>query len=203
MFFTQWISDFFSSNLRRVLQDAFLGKKWQRVLMGILIWFFMFSCLKYVNSETAAEKCCNIPVGMLLISSSSTSSYMHLLLQNGDLLLMSLPKTLNKKTKKKKASKNTSHIKFKTKGNKLSVGRLVHTLLKSCSCWGLSELFDSIKRGWIFFTNDGNLAIYFFGKSVLFFVLSHEGASRTALSCNIIQHFLMMWTHGGWWCFVL
>lgn len=77
-----------------------------------------------MKSEIAAEKCCIIPVGMHFVPSSSTSSYMHLSLQNGDFLLMSLPKTLNEKTKKK-ASKNTSHMKFKTKGNKLSVGRLV------------------------------------------------------------------------------
>lgn len=132
-----------------------------------------------------------MPVEMHFISSSWKSSYMHLLLQNGDFLLMSLPKTL-KNRPKKKASKKTSHIKFKTKGNKLSVGRLVHTLLKSCSFWSLSELFNAIKHGQIFFTGDENLAFYFFGKSVLVFALSHQGVSRTALCYKKISN-IFLW----------
>lgn len=191
---------FFSSNMRQVLQDAFLGKKWQSANGNtyMILYVFMFEGCEQWN---CSWEMLQYSSRNALYSSSSTRSYMYLLLQNRDFLLMSLPKTLKKDQKKGK--QKTSHIKFKKKGNKLSIGRLVHTLLKSYSYWSLSELFDVIKHGHTFFTDKGNLAFYFFGKSVLVFALSHQGASRTAECCNIMEHFSVLWTHVAWWFFVL
>lgn len=88
-------------------------------------------------------------LGMLFIVSSSKSSYMQLLPENGDFLLVSLPKT--------KKKQKPPYIKFKRKGNKLSVGRLVHTFLNSSSHWSLWEFSDDLEHGQDFSTDNENL----------------------------------------------
>lgn len=191
---------FFSSNMRQVLQDAFLGKKWQSANGNtyMILYVFMFEGCEQWNCSWE-----------MLQYSSRNALYFFFLNK-----ILHVPITTEQrlpshvfaqdiKKRPKKGKQKTSHIKFKKKGYKLSIGRLVHTLLKSYSYWSLSELFDATKHDHTFFTDKGNLAFYFFGKSDLVFALSHQGASRTAEGCNIMEHFPVLWTHVAWWCFVL
>lgn len=153
--------------MRQVLQDALLGKEWRsanRNTYMILYVFLLEVCEQWNCSWEMLQYSSRNALHFFFLSkflhAPITTEWRfpsHVLAQN-----------FKKNNQKKRQAKKNSHIKFKTKANKLSV----HGFLKSCSwVWRLSELCYAIKHGQIFFTHDGNLAFYFFGKFIFYFII--------------------------------